>query len=113
MGREDVKEWFFRYWAQAIFGCITAGLGWVCRGLAKRINKQAADQKALKEGTQALLRNEIIRVYERYINQRWMPLYARENVLSMYGAYHALGGNGAVTQLMDELKALPSNKEDR
>lgn len=108
-----MKDWLYKYWIEAVFGGITAGLGWVCKILAKKINKQAADQKALKEGTQALLRNEIIRVYERYINQRWMPLYARENVLSMYSAYHALGGNGAVTQLMEELKALPSNKEDR
>lgn len=106
-----MKEWVIRYWLQALFGAIIAALVSVCKRMTKRINKQAADQKALKDGTQALLRSEIIRLYERYTSQGWMPLYARENVLAMYTAYHALGGNGAVTQLMEELKTFPSTPD--
>jgi Zn/Cd-binding protein ZinT len=39
-----------------------------------------------------------------------MPLYARENVLEMYNAYHALGGNGAITKLMEEMENLPTHQ---
>jgi hypothetical protein len=36
-----------------------------------------------------------------------LPIYALESVLTMYEEYHNLGGNGTITQLVDELKELP------
>lgn len=104
-----MREWIMKYWLEAIFGVVVTGLGVACKKLAKRIKQQSCDQKALRNGTQALLRNEIIREYEKYKDRTWIPIYGRENVLEMYNAYHELGGNGAITQLMDELKELPSS----
>ena len=34
-----------------------------------------------------------------------------ENILDSYGAYHALGGNGTITKMVEELKKLPTGKE--
>lgn len=63
----------------------------------------------VRNGTRALLRNQIIKSYEKHIGREWMPLYARENVLEMYESYHGLGGNGAITDLVEELRGLPSS----
>lgn len=104
-----MKEFIIRYWLEVLFGLLTAGAGAAYRHLSAKIYRQIADQRCLHSGTQALLRNEIIRSYDKYIEQGWIPIYGRENVLEMYHAYHTLGGNGTITKIMEELKALPSN----
>ena len=101
-------EFILEYWMEVLFGLIVAAIVAGYKHLSKKIKKQICDQKSLRDGTQALLRNEIIRAYEKYKEQKWIPIYAMENVLDMYAAYHALEGNGAVTKLIDELKELPS-----
>ena len=100
---------------QILAGATLALFGVAYRILSKRIAKTAADQaktahdqKCMHDGTQALLRNEIIKSYNEYISREYMPIYARENVQSMYDAYHGLGGNGTITHLVVELNAIPS-----
>ena len=38
----------------------------------------------------------------------YIPIYAMENVLESYNAYHSLGGNGTITKMVEELKQLPT-----
>lgn len=100
-----MKEWLLKYWLEALFGVIVVGLSVACRKLGTRVS----NQKALRNGTQALLRNEIIQEHDKYIARKYIPVYGMENVLSMYDAYHKLGGNGTITKIVDELRDLPSN----
>ena len=104
-----MKEFIVQYWLVFAFGLLTTGAGIWC----KRINKRVCNQKTVQRGTQALLRNQIIHNYEKYTDKEWMPLYARENVVEMYNSYHALGGNGAMTDLVEELRGLPSFPPDK
>lgn len=90
-------EFIMTYWMEAAFG----GVLLVIRWMYKR-------QKAVELGIQALLRAEIIHVYNRYIDRGYCPIYALENVNHMYEQYHALGGNGAVTKLVEDLTELPT-----
>jgi hypothetical protein len=78
--------------------------------LTKKVHRLINDQKSQRQGLQALLRNQIISCYDKYSEREWIPIYAMENVLSMYDAYHGLGGNGTITKLIDELKELPSKE---
>lgn len=75
---------------------------------AARDRKKGKSQDALQSGVQALLRDRIIQVHNHYMEKGAIPVYGMENVLDMYTAYHALGGNGAVTKLVDALKELPT-----
>lgn len=86
-----MKDVVVKYTAEMIYGLIVAGFALAYNNLCKRVQRQVADQRALKEGTLALLRSEIIRNYDRYIGQGWIPIYAMENVCSLYNAYHELG----------------------
>ena len=104
---EGLGDWALRYWVQAFFGAIIAGMGYLYRRLACKFHDQREDQEALRAGTLALLRSEIIRNYDHYVNKGVTPIYAMENVLALYDAYHALGGNGVMTKLVDELKEQP------
>ncbi|WP_024831589.1 hypothetical protein [Ruminiclostridium josui] len=102
-----MKDFIIKYWMQVLFGIASGGLGAAYKILSKRIHRQSCDQKALKEGTQSLLRSEIIRCYDMYIDRGHISIHGLESVLAMYDAYHKLGGNGTVTKLVDELKELP------
>ena len=104
-----MKDFIVQYWVEFIFGLFAVGFG----SLSKKLHKQIDDQRSLRDGTQALLRNQIIHSYDKYIDQRWIPIYGRENVLDMYQAYHSLGGNGTITKLMDEIERLPSNPPEK
>lgn len=105
----EYKDLFINKWVEIIFGFIAAGLVALYKKLSSKLKKQACDQNALKDGTLALLRNEIIHSYDKYIYRKWIPIYARENVLKLYEAYHQLGGNGAIDKLIEEIEALSSN----
>ena len=66
----------------------------------------------MKSGLQCLLRAEIIRAHEEYMDKKYCPIYARESITRAYDAYHALGGNGTITELYNQIMALPTDKED-
>ena len=101
-------DWLAKYWLQVLFAGITGACSLFCKRIWDKFKKEHTEQKLLKDGVLALLRNGIIRNYNEYIKRGWIPIYALENVESMYAAYHALGGNGAVTKLVEELRELPS-----
>jgi len=62
-----MKEFIIKYWIEFVFGAVAAGLGAAFKVLSKRVQKQLCDQQSLREGTQALLRSEIIKEYDKYM----------------------------------------------
>jgi len=86
---------------------ILAGLGLTWRALVKVLKRY----QYLDDGVKCLLRGELIRAYNHYMTKGCIPIYARENVDETYTAYHALGGDGALTDMMAELRRLPTRKE--
>ena len=103
-------DFITKYWIEVIFSIILTGFGAAYRGLSKRVSRRVEEQEAIKLGIQALLRDRIIQAYNHYMDKGVCPIYARDNLLSMYKQYHNLGGNGTVTGLMEELKRLPTEK---
>ncbi len=62
----------------------------------------------VRKGLVAMLRSQIVQQYNHYIDLGFCPIYAKENVESLYKQYHALGGNGTMTRLYKELLELPT-----
>lgn len=50
----------------------------------------------------ALLRDRFYQGYKTYATQGYYPIRDREVMQDIYDQYHALGGNGVITHLMDE-----------
>lgn len=65
------------------------------------------DMNAVKEGIQNILRDNIIAMHARQMPEKKMPIYMREALEHSYNAYHALGGNGTITAIYNELMNLP------
>ena len=70
------------------------------------LKEQHKERKNNSNGTMLLLRRNLMEDHEKYTTLGKIPSYAYENFLDMYNAYHALGGNGMVTKMLEEIKEL-------
>ena len=70
-------------------------------------DKRQKEYEALKNGVQSMLRDRLIQSALSYEKQGWVDTNALENIGLMYSAYSALGGNGIVTKLFNEMQELP------
>lgn len=79
-------------------------------------DKRILEEKKLREnnsnGTMLLLRVKLIEYHDRYMARGTIPSYAYENFMEMYKTYHALGGNGTVTKMKNEIEELHLNKKE-
>lgn len=82
----------------------------------KRIKEEREIRAANNRGTMLLLRVHLIEYHDKYTRKGSIPSYAYQNFNDMYSAYHALGGNGMVTKMKQEVDSLrivkKGNEED-
>ena len=84
----------------------TASLPIVLGYIVWLLKRQKRDRSANSKGTMLLLRVQLIEYHDKYIKQGEIPSYAYQNFIEMYEAYHALGGNGMVTKMYEEIESL-------
>ena len=74
-----------------------------------RYRAKKRENDALRAGVQALLRDRIIQAYNHYVCEKgWVPIYAKESIDACYKSYEALGDNGVIDSLMEQLNELPN-----
>ncbi|MDD4390576.1 MAG: hypothetical protein PHW03_07220 [Eubacteriales bacterium] len=99
-----MQDFIVRYWLQVLFGAAATGAAFAWKWIRRRSN--------VEKGLRALLRDRIIFTYNHYEEKGYCPIYAKENATSMYDEYHALGGNGTITKIYEELMNLPTKDGD-
>ena len=96
-------EWVQQYWMELIFTAIVslfiASVKYMYRAIT-----------AVKGGMQAILRDEIIDLYNKCHDSDCVKIYELENMEHLYKNYVALGGNGAIKELYKDFKTLPMHK---
>jgi hypothetical protein len=70
------------------------------------LKQQKKDKDANSKGTMLLLRVQLIEYHDKYMKLGEIPSYAYDNFVEMYNAYHALGGNGMVTKMYNEIQEI-------
>ncbi len=70
------------------------------------LKRQKRDRDANSKGTMLLLRVQLIEYHDKYTKLGEISSYAYQNFIEMYEVYHALGGNGMVTKMHDEIEEL-------
>lgn len=97
-----------KYWLEWLCGIAAGGIVAAFRCLWKQQKKADARQKAIEKGVRALLRDRILQAYYHYTDdgRNWITLHGLENVEALYQEYHALGGNGPVTKLVEDIREL-------
>lgn len=64
---------------------------------------------AMRKGIRALLRADLIRLYNKYHDDLgYCPLYVKQSLEDEYRQYHILKGNGVGTNMYEALMALPT-----
>lgn len=80
----------------------------------KERNERIEEEKKLRQangkGTMLLLRVQLIEYHDKYMKLGEIPSYAYQNFCEMYDAYHALGGNGMVTKMKNEIEEIHLGK---
>ena len=68
---------------------------------------------ATRKGIRALLRADLIRLYNKYHDDLgYCPVYVKQSWEDDYQQYHALKGNGVGTNLYNALMALPTESQE-
>ena len=66
-------DFIIKYWIELLLTTLTGGVVYVFKQYI-----------GLKQGMQALLRSEIIRIYDTQMKQGFCPSYMKENIKDMY-----------------------------
>ena len=106
-----MPDWIVKYWVEWIFGLLIAGLGVLYKHLSKKVQQNKEENAAIREGVRSLLRRQIIADCEDALSEGYCPTTTKDTIQDMYKSYHALGGNGTVTKLVDQLMDLPTLEE--
>ena len=104
---KKLPDWITRYWAEWLFGIVAAMMVAGYQRVSKHMRHAQKKDRALDDGMRALLRDRIISACDHYLENGFAPVYARENITSMYDAYHSLGGDGIVTDMVQQTMKLP------
>lgn len=96
--------------ATIITAVISTTVGVVVTAVIARFKLGNQKHKAVENGVQSLLRAEMIRQHEKHTERGYCPIYAKDALRREYEAYHALGGNGVITDLYDDIMALPETQ---
>lgn len=67
-----------------------------------------AQNKATQLGVQALLRDRLLQAFSHYLARGWIGAGERDNVENMYTQYEALGENNVISDIYNQVRALPS-----
>lgn len=98
-----IIQFIITYWIEFLFGLITSFIIY----LSKKISKYYLMINSTKDGVKVLLKGEIIRRGQEYKQQKSITLYEREVLNDLYKEYNALGGNGIIEDIIDDIDSLP------
>ena len=89
------------------------------RPLEKRVSESEAanarveaQNTATMLGVQALLRDRLLQAFNHYLARGWIGADDRANIDNTYVQYEALGENNVISDIYNQVRALPSIPPD-
>jgi hypothetical protein len=104
----NLKDFLMQTYTIALPVILTALMGYI----VWLLQNQKKDRDANSKGTMLLLRVQLIEYHDKYTALGEIPSYAYQNFCEMYEAYHALGGNGMITKMHEEIEELHLKRKD-
>ncbi len=100
-------EFVAKYWIEFFFGIVAAALTAGYTRISKRLREEKVRNTAIENGVRDILRMQILDTYERCKVAGTITVSRKDAIDSAYNSYHALGGNGTITQVHNELMGMP------
>ncbi|MCH5265806.1 MAG: hypothetical protein J1F02_07890 [Lachnospiraceae bacterium] len=110
-----IWQFFSQYGFELLLTLTTGGITLCFRRIYQGVRTRADEADSIKEGMRALMRSEIIRNYNKYVEDEhygYAPIYVKQTIEEMYHTYHSLGGNGVITNLKDAILSLPTEPKE-
>ena len=104
-----IIEYIAANWVKWLFAACLAALSLAYKSVAARLKQEAEKNKAIAEGVQCLLRESIVRNYNKYSEKGFCPIYVKDSLKRVYHAYSDLGGNDVATGLYNTLLDMPTD----
>ncbi len=105
-------DFTLRWWVAWLYGIAGAILTFLLSRLWRKYHKMLNRQNAIELGVQALLRSQIILIYNTYIEKNCFPIYERDNITHLFKQYKRLGGNSNIEDLIEKLYILPTKESN-
>lgn len=86
-----------------IAGCISA-VAAAFAILVKPIRERLFNNKKANDGDKCLLRTAILNIYYKGLEKKELHQYEAENLVQLYEAYKALGGNSFIDCVYDDMR---------
>ena len=102
-------DFIAKYWLEFVFGLIVAALSAGYAKISKRLKEEKTRNQAIENGVWDILRMQILDTYDRCKAAGSISVSRKDAIDSAYTSYHALGGNGTITQVHNELMAMQIN----
>ncbi len=106
-------DWIAEYLPQLVYWAITGVLAVVCGTMAKRIKRVLKECEAMRDGVISILRNNLYRVSQIYIDQGYCPMSTKRDIESIYEPYKKMGGNGTGKAAFEAIMALPTEPPEK
>lgn len=103
-------DFIVKYWLEAAFGIVVAGLTTAYARLEKKFKAEKAKNAAIESGLRGILRIQILDTYDRCMeNGRKITVSRKDAIGSIYQSYCALGDtvDDTIKQLYEEIKQMP------
>lgn len=81
-------------------------IGFLGGRLRAKVNRDRREEEAVRGGVRCLLREELIRICDRCLERGSVRIHSLESLDDLLKQYTALGGNGAVRKLVEDVKRL-------
>lgn len=110
-----ILSYIAAHWLEWVFAICLAALTAAWRAVSAKLEIEHKKNEAIAEGVQSLLLESIVNNYNRYLDKGFCPIYAKESLKKVYGAYHDLGGNDVATSLYKKVLDMPEEptKEEK
>jgi len=100
-------EFIAKYWLEVLFGAVSTGVSVALRNVNKRLKEEKERNQAIENGLRDVLRLQILDNYEKANLDGKISVSRKDAIDSAYKSYHALGGNGTITQIHNEIMEMP------
>ncbi len=99
-------NFIINYGLELLFGLLSGFIMY----LYKKLLEYRKIMNATRKGVQALLKSKIIEKYTEYRNSGCVSIHDQEIINELYMEYKALGGNGIIERLVDDIAEMEVNK---
>lgn len=96
-------DFIVKYWLEFVFGAFAAGISAGYAHLKKRLREETEKNRAIENGLRDILRIQILDSYDKCASTGSISVSRKDALDSAYKSYHALGGNGTITQVHKEI----------